>query len=80
MHVEEQAAGYLTSEHFTSNVHDGREVAQRVSRLRNASRDTRTELVAACARHLEVFRLSRQLAVLDTLLTAPPRSAAELTR
>jgi hypothetical protein len=60
------------------HVHDGHDVSRHVEQLGTASIATRAELLASCVECLELFRLSRQVGVLDTLMTKPPRSSIRL--
>lgn len=56
-------------------VDDGPAVTRRISQLRQCSPDQRAELLAACLRQLDVFRLSRQITTLDTLLPTVPAAS-----
>lgn len=60
------------------HVYDGRDVTRQVEQLGKESLATRAELLAACVAHLDIFRLSRQVAVLDTLMTKMSRSSIDL--
>ncbi|MDR7303874.1 glycosyltransferase family protein [Haloactinomyces albus] len=56
------------------HISSGDEATKRVGQLRRASLAARAEILAACLRRLDLFRLSRQVTVLGTLMTATSRS------
>lgn len=61
------------------HIADGEHAAGMITRLRGiAGTDQHTELLAACLARLDIFRLSRQLDVLDRLL--PRRTAGVVVR
>jgi hypothetical protein len=66
-------------------VHDGEDVARTVTRIRRLAGTTaHAQLIGECVRRLEVFRLSRQLHLLDAILgqsaTARPTQSPQQAR
>lgn len=62
------------------HVQDGQDVTRKIGSLRAAPEEHRAELLISCARRLDLFRLTRQVSVLDSLLTASRPRTTELAR